>query len=246
MRTDLFMIPGPVKEKDLADKTLVMIDVLRASTTICYALNSGARAVIPVEEPGEATDMRTKIGPENSLLGGERDGVKIENFNLGNSPLEYTPEKVADKTIILTTSNGTRGYVRGAHSRLIITAGLVNISRVAGRVAREGRNLAVLCAGDVGHFSIEDTLCGGMLIHKLLTEENIDMKLNDAASLALLLYRSNSRSLKETIAQGEHGRFLREIGFGDDVALAAESDSIPVLPVYKDSRIVLEEKMSIE
>ena len=64
MRTDLFMIPGPVKEKDLADKTLVMIDVLRASTTICYALNSGARAVIPVEEPGEATDMRTKIGPE--------------------------------------------------------------------------------------------------------------------------------------------------------------------------------------
>jgi 2-phosphosulfolactate phosphatase len=242
MRTDLFMVPGPVKEKNLAEKTLVMIDVLRASTTICYALKSGAREVIPVEEPGEATDVRARIGPENSLLGGERDGIKIDNFNLGNSPLEYTSEVVSGKKIILTTSNGTRGYVRGGHSRLIITAALVNISRVARRVAQENRDVAILCAGDVGHFSIEDTLCGGMLIHKLLTEESIDLKLNDAASLALLLYRSNSRSLKETIAQGEHGRFLREIGFGEDVALAAEPDSIPVLPVFMDGRIVLEDE----
>ena len=87
MRTDLFMVPGPIKEKGLAGKTLVMIDVLRASTTICYALKAGAKSVIPVGEPGEATEMRAKIGVENSVLGGEREGLKIENFDLGNSPL---------------------------------------------------------------------------------------------------------------------------------------------------------------
>ncbi len=244
MRADLFMVPGPIKEKGLAGKTLVMIDVLRASTTICYALNAGAKSVIPVSEPGEATEMRAKIGIDNSLLCGERDGVKIENFDLGNSPLEYTEEKVSGKNIVLTTSNGTRTYGRSKNSGLIITGAIVNISAVAARVARENNDLAILCAGHLEHFSIEDTICGGMLIHKLLTDEKRTMELNDAASLALLLYRSNSRALKETIAQGEHGRFLEKIGFGEDVALAAAADSIPVLPILEDSRIRLEENQS--
>jgi 2-phosphosulfolactate phosphatase len=243
-QADLFLIPGPVKEKRLANKTLVIIDVLRASTTICYALNSGARAIIPFDEPDMAVEMRAKIGIENSLLGGEREGIKIENFNLGNSPFEYTAEAVKDKTILLSTSNGTRVYTRAPHSGLIITGALVNISVVAGRVAAESNDLSILCAGREGHFSIEDTICGGMLIHKLIADEKIELKLNDAASLALLLYRSNSRVLKEAIAQGEHGRYLKDIGFGNDVALAAEVDSIPVLPIFGDNRIVLEKEVT--
>ncbi len=241
MHADLFMVPGPVKEKGLAGKTLVMIDVLRASTTICYALNAGAKSIIPVSEPGEATEMRAKIGVENSLICGERDGIKIEDFDLGNSPLEYTRETVGDKNIVLTTSNGTRTYGKAKNSGVIITGAIVNISAVASRVAKEQNDLAILCAGHMEHFSIEDTICGGMLIHKLLTDEKLTLELNDAASLALLLYRSNSRALKETIAQGEHGRYLGKIGFGEDVALAADADSIPVLPILKDSRIKLEE-----
>ncbi|RKX17030.1 MAG: 2-phosphosulfolactate phosphatase [Candidatus Zixiibacteriota bacterium] len=241
MHADLFMVPGPVKEKGLAGKTLVMIDVLRASTTICYALNAGAKSIIPVSEPGEATEMRAKIGVENSLICGERDGIKIENFDLGNSPLEYTRETVADKNIVLTTSNGTRTYGKAKNSGIIITGAIVNISAVAFRVAQEQNDLAIICAGHMEHVSIEDTICGGMLIHKVLTDEKLTLELNDAASLALLLYRSNSRALKETIAQGEHGRYLGKIGFGEDVALAADADSIPVLPILKDSQIKLEE-----
>lgn len=244
MHADLFMVPGPIKEKGLAGRTSVMIDVLRASTTICYALNAGAKSVIPVSEPGEATEMRAKIGIENSLLCGERDGVKIENFDLGNSPLEYTEKTVDGKNIVLTTSNGTRTYGRAKNSGLIITGAIVNVSTVASRVAEENNDLAILCAGHLEHFSIEDTICGGMLIHKLLTDEKLTLELNDAASLALLLYRSNSRALKETIAQGEHGRYLEKIGFGQDVALAAEADSIPVLPTLKDSRIRLDENQT--
>jgi 2-phosphosulfolactate phosphatase len=241
MRAELFLIPGPVSEERLADKTLVAIDVLRASTTICQALQAGARGVIPVEQPGEAVEMRAKIGVEDTLLGGERKGLKIENFDLGNSPNEYTVEIVKDKIVILTTTNGTKIYSKAAPSNLKITAGLVNISTVSRRVKEAGKDLIIICAGDEGDFSIEDTLCGGMLLHKLIGEENMDIDLNDAASLALLLYRTNSRSLKRTIARGEHGRMLANIGFGRDVELAAEIDSIPVLPILKDRRIILEE-----
>lgn len=241
MKAELFLVPGPVSEERLSNKTIVMVDVLRASTTICQSLQSGARAVIPVESSGEAVEMRTKIGIEETILAGERNGIKIENFDLGNSPLEYTPEVVNGKIIVLTTSNGTQGYRRTNPSSLIITGSLVNITRITKKAAETGRDLVILCAGEQGDFSIEDTLCGGMLLHKLMSEEKIDMKLNDAASLALLLYRTNSRSLSKTISQGEHGRYLAEIGFAADVALATDTDSIPVLPVLKERRIVLEE-----
>lgn len=241
MRTDLFLVPNSVEKKALIGKTAVLIDVLRASTSICQALYAGAKAVLPYEEPGEAAVMRTKLGAEDALLAGEREGVKIEDFDLGNSPREFTSEVVNGKTIIMTTSNGTKAYHRALPSSLILTGALVNISKVAERVAKEGNDLTILCAGRDGQFSIEDSICGGMIIDLLFTEHKLEMKLNDAASLALLLYRSNKRALKETIAQGEHGRFLQTIGFGDDVALAANVDSIPVLPVLKESRIIIEQ-----
>jgi 2-phosphosulfolactate phosphatase len=241
MRSDLFLVPGPVGEQRMTGKTLVMIDILRASTTICQALKSGARAIIPVVEPGEATEMRSKIGVDITVLGGERKGIKIDGFDLGNSPLEYTEDKVKGKTVVLTTSNGTRGYNRAALSKLLITGALVNISAVTRKVSQAGQDVVILCAGQDGDFSIEDTLCGGMLLHKLLTDAKMELELNDAAELALLLYRSNSRALRQTIARGEHGRYLTKIGFGSDVEMATEVDSIPVLPISRESRIILDE-----
>lgn len=240
MHADLFLIPEPVGETRLAGKTVVVIDVLRASTTICQALKSGARAVIPVVGSGEAAEMRSKIGVESTILGGERGGIKIDGFDLGNSPFEYTEDKVNGKTVIFTTSNGTKGYNRAGASKLIITGALVNISAVVQRVAQAEQDLAILCSGQDGDFSIEDTLCGGMLLHKLAAEAKLELELNDAATLALLLYRSNSRALQKTIARGEHGRHLVKLGFEKDVTMAGEIDSLPVLPILKDSRLVLE------
>lgn len=235
------MVPGPVNEERLSKKTLVLIDVLRASTTICRSLSCGAKAVIPVKKPGEAAEMRYKIGVEDTVLGGERKGIKIENFTLGNSPLEYNEDAVSGKIVILTTSNGTQLYSRARHSKLVITCALVNISTVAARLAQTSDDVAILCAGEEGDFSIEDSLCGGMIIHKLRTEFNLELELNDAAALALLLYQNNSNCLAGAIADGEHGRHLAEIGFADDVSFASQIDSIPVLPVLKDRRIILAE-----
>jgi 2-phosphosulfolactate phosphatase len=239
MKVDLFLIPGSFTEHRLAGKTLVLIDVLRASTTICQALKAGARAVIPVLEPGEAAEMRAKIGADLALLGGEREGIKIEGFDLGNSPYEYVESRIKGKTIILTTSNGTRGYMKAGLSHLIMTGAIVNISAVVEKIVAAGNDLAIVCAGKEGDFSIEDTLCGGMIIHKLAFEKKVELELNDAAALARLLYRSNSNTLMEAMAGGEHGRYLEKIGFGSDVEMAAQVDSIPVVPILKEGRIIL-------
>jgi len=239
MKVELYLTPVSLSKEVIGDKSVVVIDVLRCTTSVCAALQAGAKGVIPVAGPGEAGDMWTKIGADLAILAGERKGVKIENFNLGNSPFEFTEETVGDKLVIMTTTNGTQAFMEAQMSPHVASCSLPNISAVAEWVATEERDLVILCAGREGHFSIEDTICGGMLVHLLSTEHKVSVEINDAASLALLLYRTNARSIGKTIAQGEHGRFLQEIGFARDVEAAAAVDSIPVLPLLRDGQLVL-------
>ena len=238
MNVELYLTPTPFGRAKVENKTVVVIDVLRSSTSICAALNSGAKGVIPTDGPGEAGDMWTKIGSDNAVLAGERNGIKIENFQLGNSPAEFTPQTVKDKFVILTTTNGTAIFAKTSNASHVLSGALVNISTVAEKVAGSGSELVIACSGREGHFSIEDTICGGMLIHLLREKYSFEISLNDAGSLALLLYQTNKTRLLETIVQGEHGRYLNSIGFGRDVTMAATVDSIPILPILKDGRLV--------
>jgi 2-phosphosulfolactate phosphatase len=111
---------------------------------------------------------------------------------------------------------------------------------VADRVAREKQDVILVCAGQGGGYSIEDTICGGMIIHQLSAILKDDVTLNDAASMALLLYRSDQSSVRKAVRQGEHGQYLRSIGFKGDVEIATEIDSKPVVPMLNDGRLVLE------
>jgi 2-phosphosulfolactate phosphatase len=244
MLIDLYLTPTPLNRATFEKRVVVVVDVLRATTSICAMLHAGARGIIPVAEPGEAAELRTKLGADNTVLAGEREGVKIEGFDFGNSPDEFTPETVGGKHVVMTTTNGTAVFGKAARGASIITGSLVNISRVAEGVAAEGRDLLIACAGLEGGFSIEDTLCGGMLIHQLKQRGDREPILNDAASLALLLYENNKQTIRAAIEQGEHGRFLRNIGFGSDVALAANVDAIPVLPILNEGRLVSADAVS--
>ena len=241
MHVDLFLTPLPFTKAVLDGRTVVVIDVLRACTSICAALLAGARGVIPTDGPGEAGDMRLKIGADMTVVAGERDGVKLESFNFGNSPSEFTRESVGGKYVVMTTTNGTAILSRSFKSDPVFAAGLVNVSKVAERVARVNRDVVVVCSGQDGGFSIEDTICGGMLIHLLSTAHQKQVTVNDAGSLALLLYRTNKTAIKQTLEQGEHGRFLTSLGFGRDVETAADVDSMPVVPILRDGRLVLDE-----
>lgn len=238
MRVQLYLTAGPLHKVDFDKKTVVVIDVLRSSTSICTMLRAGAKGVIPTGGPGEAGELWGKLGQENTVLAGERESTKIENFQLGNSPLEFTREAVSGKNVILCTTNGTGVFARVAKAGYIISGALVNVSEVAAAVAQAGNDAVIVCAGHEGGFSIEDTLCGGMVIDLLKSVHHCEVQLNDPASLALLLYEANRSHLKEAIARGEHGRGLTEKGFGRDVEIAAEVDSRPVLPVMRDGRLV--------
>lgn len=241
MHIDLFLHPAPLNRESIDNKAIVVIDVLRFCTTVCTALKAGARGVIPTDGPGEAGEMRVKIGADMALVAGERNGVKLESFKFGNSPLEFTSDAVGGKYLIMTTTNGTGIFTRAYKASPVLACALVNISKVAERIAREKRDLIIVCSGHEGSFSIEDTICGGMLIHLLTTRHRKEVTVNDAGSLALLLYDSNQTAIKQTISQGEHARFLTSIGFGRDVEVSSEIDAVPVLPVLKDGRLVLEE-----
>ncbi len=239
MNVQLLLTPAPMGNVSFKDKTVVVIDVLRSSTSICAILNAGARGVIPTAEPGEAGDMWTKVGPENAVLAGERNGVKIENFQFGNSPREFDAENVGGKLVIICTTNGTAPFGAAGRAKTIFSGAFTNISSVAEAVARENRDLIVICSGHEGGFSTEDTLCGGMLLDLLKRGHDCAMELNDAAALSMLFFDTHKTAVPETVAKGEHGRFLTSIGFGDDVAMAAEVDSMPVVAILQDGRLVL-------
>ena len=240
MKVDLYLTPFPFELISMDDKVVVAIDVLRSSTSTCAALMAGARGVIPTPGPGEAREMWSRIGSDMAVLAGERDNLRIENFQLGNSPTEFTAESDGDKYVVMTTSNGTTIFGMAKKAALVLSAGLVNISKVADRIASEDRDLLIVCAGQGGGFSIEDTICAGMLIHILSTEHNKKLKLNDAGSIALLLARTNQTALEKTIQHGEHGQRLTSQGFGDDVIIATATNSMPILPELVDGRLVVQ------
>lgn len=241
MDIELFLTPVPLAKADLQGKTVVVIDVLRFCTTACAALAAGARAVIPTDGPGEAGEMRLKIGADMAIVAGERNGVKLESFDFGNSPSEFTKASVGGKHVVMSTTNGTGIFSKAGMAGPVLAGAIVNASKVSERVAREGKDAVIVCSGSEGGFSIEDTICGGLFIHQLATSCGVQTTLNDAGSLALLLYRSNKSALRQTIEQGEHGKFLTSIGFGADVEMASMVDAIPIVPILKDGRLVADE-----
>ena len=147
MNVELYLTPIRFTKAVLENKAVVVIDVLRFSTSVCAALMAGAKGVIPTDEPGEAGEMWAKLGSDNAVLAGERGGVKIENFQLGNSPAEFTEDIVKDKFVILTTTNGSPVYSKARKASLVVTGGLVNISSVAEKVSDNIGDLIIVCGG---------------------------------------------------------------------------------------------------
>ena len=240
MKIDLYLTPTPFGRDSVEGKTVVVIDVLRSSTSICQALTSGAKAVIPMSGRSEAVDMWTKFGSDIAVLAGEQQGVKIENFQLGNSPFEFTKENIGDKFVVLATSNGTPIFGNSKKAALVISCGLVNISKVAEKILSAQNDVIIACSGKDGQFSLEDTLCGGLLIDKIISAKP-DVQLNDAGKMAHLFYETRKDNLTFSISQGEHGKYLEEIGFAKDVEFSSKTDTIPVLPVLIDGKLVIEQ-----
>ncbi len=239
MNVEVYLTADSVTEDDLKGKAVVVVDVLRACSSVVTALNHGARAVIPVADMAEAGRIGAHMDTATSLLGGERGGKKIEGYALGNSPAEYTPEAVQGKTVVLTTSNGTRAITAARAAASVAIGCFLNVSKVIEFAWRAGGDVVILCAGSDDRVALEDTLCAGLILNQLWDGQEPTSR-SDAAHIALTQYTYDQGDLAAALARSNHARNLIALGFEADVAYCARVDAVPLLPVYHDSRIVLQ------
>lgn len=224
-------------ELELKDKNVVIIDVLRTSTTMVTGLANGAKEIIPTESIA-AAGMIGRNSQGQALLCGERHAKVIEGFNLGNSIKEYSEEAVKGKILVFNSTNGTPSIMKSKFARNCIVLGFVNMSRVAKFLSALKEEFIIVCAGKEGEFSLEDTVCAGMLI-KLLTAKSAgnNFILNDSSTAAKKIYSAYKDNLLEMLHESEHGKFLSSIGFSDDLEACAEVDKYNILPILKNGVI---------
>ena len=209
-------------QRNLADSVAVVFDVLRATSTLIAALAHGAAGVWPVSTIDEARAL--KAARPAALLGGERQGERIEGFDLGNSPLEYG-EAVRGLEIISTTTNGTIALRAAGHASSVFAAALVNNGAVAAHLnAHPARELLLVCAGTFREAALEDILAAGMLISLLP-----GCGLSDAAQLALAVYRQEQNSLAVALRRGKNGRALLAKGRESEVDWCARTSVFPLV-----------------
>ena len=241
MKIDVFFTPHGLAPTDLQGRTVVVVDLLRASTTIAVALANGARAVLPAGSTEEALRISQHLERDQTLLAGERKSVRIEGFALGNSPLEFTPEAVGGKTVVLTTTNGTQALVAAQGAKEIVVAAAVNYGVVIQHL-RAGfeatRDLVVLCSGQDRRFAIEDAFAAGRIVKALLPEGGLKrVAVNDGAIASLEIARHFGEKWFRALKASSHGQELVKLGFALDLRMCGTQDTHPVLPIYADRRI---------
>lgn len=240
MTTEVFLTSHALTEEDVKDRTVIVLDVLRASSTIVTALNNGAKAIIPVSDMAEAGKMASNLDHTTFLLGGERGGVKIEGYHLGNSPAEYSRKAVKERTIIMNTTNGTGAITRAKAARHILIGSLLNAETVVAMTRQLGLDVVIVCAGWRNRVSLEDTLCAGLILDRLWNGDRPAVT-SDTGRIAHILYLHDRDRLAEAVSTCTHAQKLIGLGFAEDVAYCSRVDVLPVLPVFEDGRLVLHE-----
>jgi 2-phosphosulfolactate phosphatase len=213
----------------LAGATALVIDVLRASTTIVTALGNGAACVMPIESVEDARARKTALGA-GVILAGERDGDPPDGFDLGNSPLEFTRERVRGRSIVLTTSNGTRALAAARQASAVGVAALVNLGAAAAWALGQGRDVVLVCSGSLGKRSLEDEVCAGLLVAKLSMDAPGAVVTPDADA-AQETGRRYGKDLEALARDARHARKLTAQGRGADVAFCLALDTAAVVPV---------------
>ncbi|TVY11489.1 2-phosphosulfolactate phosphatase [Paenibacillus cremeus] len=232
MNVQVISCVNEARAEDLSQKTVVVIDVLRATSTMLTALANGCHEVVPVETVLQAKSLQT----EGTLLGGERFCKKIPGFDLGNSPLEYKSYQVAGKTVIITTTNGTRAIQKASKANHIVIGSMLNAKACAERMAQLDNEIAILCAGTQDLFSLEDGLCAGLIADELLRHlqaasgSPAQVSFNDFGLAMLNAYREVQHQLTDTLLSCANGKRLTKLGFKDDVLYCAQVNTLAIAP----------------
>ncbi len=239
MKLDVLLTPGELVPGEIAGRTVVALDVLRATTSIVEALAAGARTLYPVATIEEAIGLARTLGRDEVLLAGERKALPIEGFDLGNSPGDFTPERVGGKLVVMSTTNGTLALTAASGGERVIVGAWTNFQAVVDELARTRAEPVFLCAGRERAFGLEDTVCAGQMAAALMEAlPDVEWELNDGAVAALALAEEfpDPATLFPLTAAG---RAIAEAGLGDDLGFCARTDLRDVLPVLQGRQIVV-------
>ncbi len=235
MKVRFFPIHEAADRDRLQGAAVVVIDVLRATSTIIAAVENGAGSIIPVEDVETASRLVSAADRGGKLLAGERKGLPVEGFDLFNSPVEISRGKIAGKTIILTTTNGTKAICAASKADRIYICSLNNVIAAAEKIADE-KSLAIVCSGNSGRIAAEDLLCGGILLDGLgakVKEEHLD----DAGRLALFLARRYSGNAGEFLSGCDRGMELSKLGYVEDLIYCSRIGSASIVPEVRQGTI---------
>jgi 2-phosphosulfolactate phosphatase len=223
---DVCLSPDLMHLYKVEDRTVVVVDILRATSCMTTALAHGIKSIIPVASLDEGRALKST----DVFTAGERDGKKVDGFDLGNSPFEYMQDYLKGKSISFTTTNGTQAIVKSLGAREIIIGSFLNLTTVVNHLAESQNNILVVCAGWKGKFNLEDTLYAGALVERL--KENIQAEC-DAPLAAQRLYNISRHDMVDFLKDSSHVKRLARLGIQKDIAFCLTPDQYQVLPVLK-------------
>jgi 2-phosphosulfolactate phosphatase len=230
MRVHVALTPAEFPDAPLPGRVALAVDVLRATTASVAACEAGCRRLVPVPDMETAAAMAARDGSD-IVLAGERGGEALAGFDLGNSPAEFTADRVGGRTVVLTTTNGTGAMLTAARAASAGLAALTNVSAAARWALEQGRDVTILCAGDNGAFSLEDTVCAGLLVARLVGASPGGV-LSEGAQAALSLGRHYGARLDRLAQDSGWGRKLERLGRAADLAWCLRADVSQVVPVF--------------
>jgi 2-phosphosulfolactate phosphatase len=230
VRVDVAVTPDGLDPAAVAKSTVLVIDVLRASTCIVTALANGCAAIVPVASPEDA--RRRAASLDGALIAGERRGEPLAGFDLGNSPLEFTRGRVGGRTVVMTTSNGTRALMAARPAPAVAVAAFINHAAAVAWALAGGRDVLLLCAGERGARSLEDDVCAGMLVERI-TAGDATAAPTAVAERALGVARPYGKDVGRLAQDSSWARHLSSVGRGRDVAACLALDTRSLVPEYR-------------
>jgi len=210
---------------------VVVVDVLRATSAICTALDLGVQSIRPVSTLEDALDFKDK---EDYVLAAERNGKIVRGFDLGNSPTEYSRQSLEGKKMVLTTTNGTRAINIAKRDHPVVVGSFLNLAVLTNYLIEQDKNIIILCAGWKGDFCLEDTLFAGALTEKLVKNERFFFE-NDSTANSLMLYQKAKGNMFDFLKDSQHRKRLEHLGIENDIRYCLEQNKLNVVPILKDN-----------
>lgn len=230
---DVCLTPALIPLYNVEDYIVVVIDIFRATSSICYGIENGAEAIIPVSEVEECAAYREK--GFDHLLAAERNGEVVAGFDFGNSPFSYTKEKVSGKTVVLTTTNGTHALHLSRKAKKIVIGSFLNLTSLCNWLKRQNEKILLVCAGWKNNFNLEDTLFAGAVVEQL---KESGYTLDDPAMAANDLFQIGKNDIGQYLSKTSHGERLKKLGIEKDIAFCLQIDITTAIPILNGEKLV--------